>query len=78
MISEHISDDLPPKMKVLNMVIPILMQFCSFGLKLEHFKPHNAACHPMKCDVIDDIIFPTVSQFFDVIQLEVVLQKQVH
>ena len=30
MISERISDDIPPQMKVLNMVIPILMHVCSF------------------------------------------------
>ena len=29
-IFKHISDDIPPKMKILNMVIPILMHFCSF------------------------------------------------
>ena len=32
-----------------------------FRLKLERCKPQNAACHPMKCDVINDVIlFPTV------------------
>ena len=30
MISDRISDDIPPEMKILNMVIPILMHFCSF------------------------------------------------
>ena len=30
MISERISDDIPPQMKILNMVIPILMYFCVF------------------------------------------------
>ena len=30
MISERISDDIPPQMKILNMVIPILMHFCNF------------------------------------------------
>ena len=29
-ITESISDDIPPQMKRLNMVIPILMHFCSF------------------------------------------------
>ena len=29
-ISKRVSDDIPPLMKVLNMVIPILMPFCSF------------------------------------------------
>ena len=57
MISERISADIPPQMKILNMVIPILMQFCSF----ECCKPHNAARHLMKCDVINDVkLLPTV------------------
>ena len=30
MISERISDDIRPQMEILNMVIPILMLFCSF------------------------------------------------
>ena len=29
MIFERISDDVPPQMKIYNMVIPILMHFCS-------------------------------------------------
>ena len=57
MISERISDDIPPVMKILNMVIPILMQFCSF----KRCKPHNAAHHLMKCDIINDVkLLPTV------------------
>ena len=57
MISDRISDDVPPQMKILNMVIPNLMHFCSF----ERCKPHNAARHPMKCDVINDVkVLPTV------------------
>ena len=32
-----------------------------FRLKLEHCKSHNAARHPTKCDVINDVkLFPTV------------------
>ena len=32
-----------------------------FHLKLERCKPHNAACHPTRCDVINDVkLFPTV------------------
>ena len=31
---------IPPQIKNLNMVIPILMHFCSFSLKLKHCKPH--------------------------------------
>ena len=56
MFSKRISDDIPPQMKILNLVIPILIH-----LKLECCKPHNAACHPMKCDVINDVkMFPAV------------------
>ena len=48
-------------------------------LKLERCKPHKAARHPTKCDVINDVkLFPTVSQIIDVIQSNVALQKQVH
>ena len=80
MISDCILDDIPPQMKTLNMVIPILMHFC---LKLEHFKLHKAAHHPMKCDIIYDIkLFPISqdipSQIFDVIQSDVALQNRVH
>ena len=59
-----------------------------FRLRLERCKLHNhdnAACHPTKCDVINDVkMFPAVywqgilSQIFDVIQSEVAVQKQVH
>ena len=33
MISERISDDIPPQMKKLNMVIPILMHYSHFPFK---------------------------------------------
>ena len=52
-----ISDDLPPQMKILNKVIPILMHFCSFVSNLSV----ASACHPTICDVINDVkLFPTV------------------
>ena len=58
MISERISDDIPPQMKILNMVIPILIQFCNL-FKLERCKPYKAARHPRMCDVINDVkLFP--------------------
>ena len=64
MISEHTSDDIPPQMKILNMVIPIVMHFCSFISNLSvasRIKPHKGIHHQMKCDVINDIkLFPTV------------------
>ena len=55
-----------------------------FRLELEHLKPHKAAHHPKRCDVINDIkLISTISQdilwqIFDVIQSDVVLQNQVH
>ena len=56
--------------------------FLQFYLELELCKPHKAACHSTKCDVIYDVKqFRTVyalSQSFDVIQSAVALQKQVH
>ena len=59
---------------LLNMVIPILMHFCSF------VSNWSVACHPTKCDVINDIkLFPDIlSQAFDVIQSDAVLQKHVN
>ena len=68
MISNCISNDTPPQMYIMNMLIPIRMHFCAcllikslFHLKLEHGKPHKAACHPMKCGMINDVkLFQTV------------------
>ena len=58
MISERISDDIPPQMKILNMVIPILMRFYSLVLNwsvASSIKPHKGVCHQMKYDVINDV-----------------------
>ena len=64
MISEHISDDIPPQMKVLNMVIPILMRFYSLVSNwnvTSRIKPYKGVRHSTKCDVINDVkLFPTV------------------
>ena len=53
-----------------------------FDLKLERCKPHKATGHPTKCDVINDVkLFPTCDillQIFYFIQLDVLLQTQVH
>ena len=63
MISERISDDIPPKMKILNMVISIVMPFYILVSNLSFAsrkKLHKAVHHPTKCDVIkDDKPFPT-------------------
>ena len=55
-----------------------------FELKLERCKPHKAARHPTKCDVINDVkLFPTVYRriyclkIFDVIQSDVTSQTHV-
>ena len=54
-------DDIPPQMKILNMVIPILMHFLQFHLELERCKLHNAALHSTKCSMINDVkMFPAV------------------
>ena len=45
-------------MKILNMVIPILMHFCSLNSMIGALQ---AAHHPTKCDVVNDVkLFPTV------------------
>ena len=55
MNSERISNDIPPQMKILNMLIPILMHSCSLVSNL------SVARHPMKYDVINDVkLFPAV------------------
>ena len=60
-ISDRISNYIPSQMKILIMVLPILMQFWSYGFKLEHWKPQKAAHHLMICDVLNDVkLFPTV------------------
>ena len=60
MISEHISEDIPPKMEILT-GYPHSNALLQFHLKLELCKPHNAALHPTKYDIINDVkLFPTV------------------
>ena len=80
MISERVSDSIPPKYIILNMVIHILMHFRSIVCK-----PHKAARHPTKCVVINDVktILDIISQnilsqIVDFIQSDVAQQKQVH
>ena len=65
MISERIFDNIPPQMRILNMVIPMhpnaLQQF---RFKLERWKPYKAARLPTIHDVIIDVKqFPTVANF---------------
>ena len=62
MISEHISDDIPPQIKILYMVIPILMHLCCFISILSVtccIKLH--VIQRKKGDIIDDVkLFPAV------------------
>ena len=86
MISDHISDDIPPQMKILNMVIPIHSNTLpQFPLKLKRCKPHKAPRLQKKCDVISDVkLFSDnisqdiLSQIFYVIQSDMALSKAVH
>ena len=53
MLSERITDNTPPKTHS-----NALLQL---ELKLERCKPHKAACHSIKCDVINEVkLFLTV------------------
>ena len=63
-ISECISDNIPPQIIFFNMVIPNLMCFYSLVSNwslASRIKPYKGIRHPLKCDVINDIKpFPTV------------------
>ena len=52
MISERISDDIPPKMKILNMVIPILMHYLHFSFKKTGKMYFNAPIRPAAASCI--------------------------
>ena len=87
MISKRISDDIPPQMKMLNMVIPILMCFYNLVSNwsvVSCIKPHKGVLHPTKMTLLmtsnisDSISQDILSQIFDVIQSDVAFQKQVH
>ena len=64
MISESICHDIPPQMKILNMVIPILMHFynlISNWSVARCIKLHKGVRHPTKVDIINEVkLFPTV------------------
>ena len=66
MISERISDDIPPHMNILNMAIPILMRFYSLVSNwsvVSRIKPYKGARHPIKCDVTNGVkLFPTLNR----------------
>ena len=61
MISERISNDIPPQMKNFEYGYPYSNALLQFRLKFERCKLHMAARHPTKCDVTNDVKqFPTV------------------
>ena len=72
MISERISDDIPPQMIILNMVIPILMHYQHFPFKqivkmyfVALIRPAAASCiyslvNQLKSTLRYDVGFPTV------------------
>ena len=80
MISEQISDDIPPKNENFEYGYPNSSALLQFRHKLERCKPHKAARHQTKCDITADVkLYPTVYQGFTfVIQSDVALQNQVH
>ena len=54
MISDHISDDIPPQIEILNMVIPMITSAI-----LSQIGALQLACHQTECDVINDVkLFP--------------------
>ena len=58
MISDGISDNIPPQVKILNFVIPILMHFCSFVSNWNVARGMSSS----KCDEINDVkLFPLVN-----------------
>ena len=61
MISERISDDIPPQMKIFEYGYPHSNAILQSLFKLEHCKLYKAAHHPGICDIINDIkLFQTV------------------
>ena len=71
-------------MKFFSYGYPHSNALLQFYLNVERYTPHKAACHLTKCGVINDITISDsiskniLSQFFDVIQSDVALQKQMH
>ena len=58
MNSQRISDDIPPQIKILNMVIPILMRFLSLISNMSvasRKKPHKGVRHQIECDINNDV-----------------------
>ena len=61
MISKRISDDKPLQMKIFEYGYSHSNALLQFYLNFERYRPHKAACHLTKCDVINGVkLFPTV------------------
>ena len=57
MISEHISDAIPPQNDNFEYGYPHFNVFLQFHLELDCCKRHKATGHPTKCDIIYDVNF---------------------
>ena len=83
MNSERILDNIPPQMKILSMVIPILMLcnlFSNWNIA-SLIKPHviqRNVTYKWRQTISDSILQDILSQIFDVIQSDTVIQNQVH
>ena len=55
MILVHISDAIPSQRKILNMVIPFLMCFCSLISNLSVASRIKLQVIPKKCNIIKDV-----------------------
>ena len=79
MISDHISNDIPPQMKNFKYGYPHSNAFLQSLLTLECWRRHKVTHHPTKCDKINEYISQDIlSQIFDSIQSDVTLQKPMY
>ena len=80
MISECKCDDIPPKMQILNMLIPILMHICSFVSNWSVASHQSLHVIKKKCDIINDNdvkLFPPQYILLQILD-DNPLQDQVH
>ena len=75
MISKLISDDIPPQMKHLNMVIPILTPFCSLVSNCSLASPIKLHAIQQTQTIFDSISQDILSQTFGIVQSDVAVTK---
>ena len=79
MILERKIEDIPPQMKILNIIIPFLMYFCSLVSNwsfASRIKPHVIQQNVTK--LMTSSYFGQYTKGYDVIQTDVALHLQVH